>query len=227
MYGSNRQGASPFNFGQSVDGLTRRRVSGVPGGLPVYEDVYGGLSGKDEKEIALAPWNYRRDVFNKISPMIGGLLGDGNQQTSFGLVGGQNTPQPALPNSFVFSPDQTQQAVNAARSQGDQAAATQKTQNAGDLAGRGFSLRSPLAMAMNQAADTGARMSNADQEREIRLGHAAQNARQDLGVGNLAQQAWQNWNQSDIARRQQQIESILGNQRNSAQLLSILASLGG
>lgn len=219
----NEQGGRPFTFGQDVDRLTRRTVRGVKGGLPIYEDTYGGLTAAEEKEIAMAPLNFRRDVFNKIFPLAGGAMGEGS--VNFSQVGGTNTPMPTLPNSFVYSPQQVQQQVNSAKAQGAQGAATQKRQIASDISSRGFGGRSALAMALNQAADTGARARNADQEREIRFDAAGANARQDLAVGGLAQQGWNNWNQLDIERRKTQADSILNSQRNMAALIASLSGL--
>lgn len=170
------------------------------------------------------PINLRRDIFNQTFPLINrafdGMGGGGS--ANFGQVGGTNTPQPNLPDNFVYSPDQIQQQVNSARAQGDQGAETQKRKMSGELAGRGFGSKSPLAMALEQAADSTARMGNADQEREIRFDAAGANAKQALDVGNLAQNAWTNWNTADIERRKTQINALLGNQQNMAQLISAL-----
>lgn len=176
---------------------------------------------------AQLPWNYRREVFNQTFPLIQGLVGqNGSFNGSFGTVGGTNTPQPNLPDSFVYSGDQIQQQVNAARAQGDTGAQVQKDSAQGALAGRGFSSRSPLAMAMEQAADTGARASNADQERQIRFDAAGANAGQALNVGRLAQDAWSNWNNTDIERRKTQLNALLGSQSAVTNLISALGGLG-
>ena len=170
------------------------------------------------------PVNLRREVFYNTLPFISKMFdGYGGGTTgSFGLVGGSNTQQPNLPDNFVYSPDQIQQQVNSARAQGDQGAESQKRKMSGELAGRGFGSKSPLAMALAQAADSTARMSNADQEREIRFDAAGANANQALEVGTLAQNAWTNWNNADIERRKTQINALLGNQQNMAQLISAL-----
>lgn len=194
------------------------------GGSPIFDETYDErtLNADAQYDIAQRPWDFKEKVFGAINPFIQSTIG-GN--ANFGQVGGSNTPLPTLPNSFVFSPEQTQQAVNAARAQGDQSATTQKSNLAGDLAGRGFSQNSPLAMAMRQGADQAAMMSNADQEREIRLGHADRNSKQGLAVGQLANQQWQDWNSADIERRRNQVNAILGGQQNLTSLLSLLAGL--
>lgn len=225
VIGGSNSNMIPFGSGGKGAIVSNRKQ--IPGGLPIFDETYDErtLSADAQYELARMPWEFKDRVWNTVNPLLTNLLGTGNGQANFSLVGGENSALPRLPNSFVFSPQQTQQAVNAARAQGDQGVATQKQQISSDLAGRGFSKRSPIAMALGLAADTGGRMSNADQEREIRLGHAEQNARQDLSVGQLAQQQWQNWNQADIARRQAQVDSILNSQRNVASLISALSGL--
>lgn len=221
---ANAHGEQNFMGSQRMgSGLTKRVVSGVQGGLPQYQDTYGGLTGQQEFDLASGPLNFKRETFNKIFPMVTGLMGQGDSSSSFGKVGGENTPLPRLPNSFVYSPDQIQQQVNSARAQGDQGAFTQKQTIAADAGARGFGTRSPFAMASAQAADTGARMSNADQERQIRFEGAGANAKQDLAVGGLANQQWQQFNQADIERRRSQLEAQLGSQRNMQSLLATLA----
>jgi hypothetical protein len=225
-FGSGGRG-SIISSRKQVGGGVNPFLGAFGGGSPLYDETYDErtLNAESQYELAQKPWDFKNKVFGAISPLLTGLVGDGSQQGNFGQIGGSNTPLPTLPNSFVYSPDQIQQQVNSARAQGDQGAASQKQQIAGDLAGRGFSMKSPLAMALNLGADTGARMSNADQEREIRFGASGANAKQALGVGQLANQQWNDYNQADIARRKTQVESILGSQRNVASLLSILAGL--
>lgn len=176
---------------------------------------------------ASLPWNYRKDVFNQTFPLIQGLVGqNGSFNGQFGTVGGANTPQPNLPDNFVYTGDQIQQQVNAARAQGDAGAQVEKNTARGELAGRGFSTRSPIAMAMDLAADSGARASNADQERQIRFDAAGANANQALNVGKLAQDAWSGWNDADIRRRQTQLNALLGSQSAVTNLISALGGLG-
>lgn len=194
-----------------------------PAGLAMNESTNDErtLNADSQFEMANAGNVLKRDIFNRVSPFLGDAFGSASG--SFGAVGGQNTPLPQLPNSFVFNDQQTNQMVNAARAQGDQGAQTQRQQLAGSLSGRGFGQNSPLAMALMQGADSTARMGNADQERQIRFGAADRNAQQALGVGQLATTAWNAFNQADIARRQQQLEGYLGNQRS---MVSLLGALG-
>lgn len=224
--GVDPQGGMPFQFSSAMgSGLTGRTVRGVPGGLPIYEDRYGGLSGQDQKDIALAPWNYRQGVFNRTFPLLSGLMGDSKLSTS--PVGGSNSPLPGLPNRYVFSPGQIQQQVNAARGQIDQGTATEKGDIAAKMSARGFGGSSPIAQALNLTADLGGRQQGTDAERSIRMGAAGQNAQQDLSVGSLAQNQWRDSNQADIARRQSQVDAALSAQRNMASLIQALAGFGG
>jgi hypothetical protein len=204
-------------------GLTKRTVT--PQG---FQDVYGGLSGADEKQIALAPWNYRQGVFNKTFPLLQGLTGDlGGGNAKFDTVGGTPTALPGLPASTVWSDQQVQQQVNNARAQGDAKAANQSRDIQQEMAGRGFGAKSPLAMAMTQGALGQAAAGNADQEREIRWNAAKGNADQGLQVGQLAQKQWSDFNTNDVQRRQAKIDALLGNQRNMATLISAISGFGG
>jgi hypothetical protein len=206
-------------------GASRSRTQNVDGGLGVHDMTYddSSLGADAQYELGMAPINYKRETFNKIFPLVTGLMGQGDSSSSFGRVGGENTPLPRLPNSFVYTPDAVQAQVNAARAQGDQGAFTQKQTIVADAGARGFGTRSPFAMASAQAADTGARMSNADQERQIRFDAAGANARQDLAVSGLANQQWAAFNQADVERRKTQLEAQLGQQRNMQSLLATLA----
>lgn len=222
-------------------GATKTRTYGVQGGLPMYDNTTdeGQMSAGAQEGLAKRgqdlnfqqaqlPWNFKQGVFDKTFPLLQGLIsGGGGGGLNFGRVGGENTPLPQLPNSFVYSPQQIQQQVNAAHSTADTGAATQKQQIGEQMAGRGFSGRSPIAMALQQAADVTGRAQGADQERQIRFGAAGQNAQQALGVGQLAQTAWQGFNQADIARRQAAVDAALGGQRNMAALIGALGSFGG
>ncbi len=205
------------------DGLVQKAfttgANGTAGGQKMYDEGIEDFQLARNKQ----QLDYKQGIFNQVFPWAQGLMGGGGGQTTFSAVGGQNTALPQLPSSFVYSPDMIQQQVNAARAQGDQGTQTQKTQATNDMAARGFSSRSPLHFAMQQAADTAGRTSNADQERQIRFDATGANAKQGLAVGGLANQQWDMFNNSDIARRKLQADSVIANQRN---MIGILSSLG-
>lgn len=196
---------------------------------------------------ARLPWDYRRGVFGQVFPLVQSLFGmtpgvpgaktggsvavgggfGGGSNGQFSTIGGTNTPLPNLPPDYVYSPDMIQQQVNAARATSDEGTASAKTENAKNMASKGFGSRSPIAMAMDQAADNAGRARNADSEREIRFDAAGANANQALNVGQLAQQAWQDWNSLDVERRRTQLNSLMSNQSNLASLISALSGLAG
>lgn len=148
----------------------------------------------------MAPIEYKRDVFDKIFPMVSGVLsGAGGPGQA---VGGSPRPQPAVTPGGVYSDQQTQERVNAARAGIDQQAASQSRAAATKLAGQGFGGRSPLLAALQQQIQGQAMAAGADAERETRSGAAEANAKQRLAAEDLMQQQWRDYEDSDIRRRQ-------------------------
>lgn len=174
-----------------------------------------------------APLAYKQGVFDKIFPLVQGLIGgmDGGGGFNVNAAGGVNTPQLALPPSFVYSPSEIQGSVNQARAQGDRGAATQKQTIANQMAGRGFAGTSPIALALQQAADSGARSQNAQTEQGIRFNAAGANAQQADTVGTLGEAQWRDFNDADIRRRMNQANFSLGQNRNTSSLISALGAL--
>jgi hypothetical protein len=180
------------------------------------------------------PWQYRRDVFGQVMPLIqglaGGVGGSGGSAAfdqALQLVGGQNGPLPGLPSAEVFSPQQVQQQVNAGVAQNDQRAATASRAAAEDTASRGFGSRSPLLMALQSQIGTATGAANADFGRETRMRAAEANAQQGLQVAGLANQQYQLANDGDIRRRQAATNYLGQNQANAMQLIAALAGLAG
>jgi hypothetical protein len=165
-------------------------------------------------QLGMAPLDFAKQKYNTLLPMLQSQLG----AQGAGLVGGQNTPQPAVTPGGVFTPDQIQQQVNASKASVDRQTATSQRGNATKLAGQGFSPKSPLLAALNQQAANAGMASGADQEREIRMGAAGQNAQHMLAGQNLAETQWRDFNDADIRRRQ-------AAQQGQNSILSILASL--
>jgi hypothetical protein len=165
-------------------------------------------------QLGMAPLDFAKQKFSTLLPMLQSQLGSAGA----GLVGGANTPQPAVTAGGVFTPDQIQQNVNAARAGVDQQTATSQRQNATKLAGQGFGGKSPLLAALNQQAANAGMIAGADQERQIRSGAAEQNATHQLAGQTLQEAQWKDFNDADIRRRQ-------AAQQGQNSILSILASL--
>lgn len=186
-------------------------------------------------QAAQLPWQYKRDIFGQVFPLVqqaaGGFGQQGGQgalanfQSALQLVGGQNSALPGLPPSAVFTPEQTQQRVNAQAAQNEAAAATQRQRAAEDTAARGFGSRSPLLAALNAQIDTSTAAANSDFARQAGLDAAQANAQQGLQVGALANQQFQLANDADIRRRQAAGSYVQGNQQNALQLIAALAGL--
>lgn len=176
------------------------------------------------------PFDFRRELLGRTEGDYRDSLQAINDPNGFASylsgVGGQAPALPGLPSSEVFSGDQVNQQVNAARAQGDQGAAEQTRQSQQRLAAQGFGSRSPIQAALQQQILTGAGASNADQERQIRLDAAQANAQQGLSVGSLANQQYQLNNDQDIRRRQ--FAAGVRNQDigNRSGLLSLILGLG-
>lgn len=164
-----------------------------------YEGEQRSADRNAELTLGMAPINLKRDIFNQVSPLLTGLLG---QNQGGGLVGGANTVQPSISRGPMFSDQQINQQVNAAKSGNAQMAETANQAAAKKTAGQGFGSRSPLLAAL-QGQTNAARMgADADAERDIRFGAAQKNADQTYRTDQLAEQQWNDLQDADIRRRQ-------------------------
>ena len=136
-----------------------------------------------QKELALAPLDWAKQRFNTILPMLQGAIG------GMGGAPGANVPVPQITAGPVFSDQQIQQQVNQARGATDAGTATQQRNVAQNLAGRGFGSNSPLQQALQTNLGAMGRQTGAEQETNIRLGAAQQNAQQKLASQQAAAQA--------------------------------------
>ncbi len=164
------------------------------------------------RQVQLAPLQFKEDTFNKLFPYLqNGLTGKSN------TVGGTPAPQPAFTPSPVYTNDQMNQQVNAAVAGNDQKYQTQERLQNQSQAAQGFGAQSPIMQAMRNQLMMGNQAENATAQRQIPF-QAAQANSDSLFRGNqLQQQMWQSADQSDIARRQQQL----------SQFNSLIGLLGG
>jgi hypothetical protein len=167
-----------------------------------------------QSQLGMMPWAYKNAVFGTVSPLLNQLMGG----ASSGLVGGQNPAVPQVSEAPVWSPQQVDQRVNAAKAGNAQAADTATRQAQTKLAGQGFGSKSPL-LAQLSGNIAQARMGgDAAADREIRWDAATGNAAhvQKSQVAN--QNAAVAFNDQDIKRRQ-------SNNQYTTNLLSLLAGM--
>lgn len=134
------------------------------------------------------------------------LLGSGQFNTD--RVGGQIGQQPDFTPSPVYTDDQMGEQVNAARAQNDARTATQQRLLGQSAAARGFGAASPGIQAQRQSLAMGNMRANSQAEREIPFQAAQANADSMFRGQQLQQQRWQGIEDSDIRRRQMQLQSF-------------------
>lgn len=166
-------------------------------------------------QASMAPINWARERFNSVFPVFQQALegGFGSER-----VGGTNTPTPGITVGGVYSPQQIDQQVNAAKASSASDAATQKRMVEQQAGARGMSSRSPLVAALSGGIDAARMVGDADAERGIRFDAAGANAKQQLATETQRANVWAQNNQLDINRRQ-----AIANQQN--QLLAALAGI--
>lgn len=176
--------------------------------------------------IAQLPWNYKQGVFDKVSPLLMGLLGNGASPTGnqFGLVGGQNTPQPPITAGPIWTPAQIDQQVNSQRANNAASASGQQQQLQRQLAGQGFGSNSPLLTALSAGAQNQRMAADQQADLDTRFNAASGNAKQLLAGQQAEESQWADWNQADIQRRQAANQAAgITNNYNS----SLIAALAG
>lgn len=132
-----------------------------------------------------------------------GLYGKGGGGS--GRSWGNNTPQPSIDTSGIWSPAQVQQRVNASAADTNRGAATAIRGQEANAAARGYGTGSPLAAAMRQMGLGQAAQTNAQQGNDVRWNAAAGNRQTKLDAETARSNAWA---QAQNARNQQwQIDS--------------------
>lgn len=157
------------------------------------------------RQVQLAPLNYKMQLFDRLYPNLQGMLG---QNGTFGMVGGQVSPQPAFTPSPVYTPDQINQQVNAAVAANDRRYQTAGRQLDTSNAIRGFGAFSPMSQALHQSLSMGNIGENARAEREIPFQAAQSNSDAMFRGNQLLQSMWQSREDSDIRRRQAQLTGL-------------------
>lgn len=209
------QNNASTRYGDALGAETARRGQDQSLALGNRQADVTSEGNKLQFQAQMAPIDWSKEKFGKVFPLVQGLLSGGGSQGQ--LVGGAPRPQPAVTPGGVYSDQETQQQVNAARAGIDQQAASQGRAAATRLAGQGFGGRSPLLAALQGQIQGQAMAAGADAERQTRLGAAEANAKQRLAAEDLMQQQWRDLEDSDIRRRQ-----VTNNQTSA--LLSALAN---
>lgn len=163
------------------------------------------------------PAQLQQGRFDKLFPLLSGQLGQlGSWQSGYAGAGPQGA-QPQIGAGPVYSEGQVQQQVNAQRAANDAGTAGKVRQMQGELAGRGFGSRSPLAMMLQQGYQGQNLQANTANEQQTRWNAASGNAQQLLA----AQQAQEN----QYASRQE--EDIKRNQVRLGSMNALLGALAG
>lgn len=178
-----------------------------------YDRDYQGRQADANRAASLAPLDFKKSVWNQISPLVTAL----GQGGAGDRVGGAGAPQPGVTVGGVWSPQQVDQQVNAAKSNNAMSAATQTRAAETGAAGRGFGANSPLLMALKGQIGAATMGANADADRQIRWDAAQGNAKQQLASEGLRGELWKAGEDSDIRRRQTANQGVS----------SLLAALGG
>lgn len=160
------------------------------------------------RQAQLAPLNFRQQLFDKLYPNMSGMF-DGSSTR----VGGQVGQQPSFSPSPVYNDQQIREQVNASVSANDTRYGTFGRSLNDSQAARGFGASSPAAEAMRNTLRMGNARENAVAEREIPFQAAQANQDAMFRGQQLQQQMWRDNEDSDIRRRQAQLQgfsSILG-----------------
>ncbi len=137
-----------------------------------------------------------------------------------GAPGGMAAPKPEITVGGIYSPEALQAQINQTRAANDQGAATQIQQNQNQMAGRGMSTSSPLAMALGNQINAANMANNAGGESQLRFDAASANAKQRTASEGLRNQQWGMGEDQDIRRRTQQANQ-------SQNFMTLLAGLLG
>lgn len=204
-----------WQMSQNPDYAMTRFPMGMPGspGYGVNQSLtyLGGPRDKLQKDEAEKDRRLRLQMQqNQLGPrnaILERLMG-GGMNGLFGQVGGQVGQQPGFTPSPVYSDDQIGQQVNSARAQNDSRTATQQRLLGQSAAARGFGAASPGIASMGRSLAMGNMRDNATAEREIPFQAAQANADSMFRGQQLQQSMFQSREDSEIRRRQQQLQSI-------------------
>jgi len=173
-----------------------------------------GAQGEQARLTAAQGDQFRTNRLNQVLGRFGDIQGQGGGGVATGQLATMPTfqrnqgPQPVIHGGPVWSEQAIRQNVNANNARIDQGTASNNMARAGQLAGQGFGARSPLTRAleqmgsqsaMGQKADYGRQFEQQARETNANFGLQAQQAQEkqyanraqeDLGYGNLNNQAY-------------------------------------
>lgn len=181
----------------------------------VVADPDIAAQGAQQQKLQQMNIDWQKQKFGAGMSLLGKQLAGMQQQN--GLVGGASGAGPHIPGGPLWTQQAINQKVNANAAHVDQETATNQKDLAGQMAGKGFGARSPLAMALAQQGQQSAMGQKADYNRQFLPQARQQNAQFDLGVGQAQEQQFAQRNQEDIQRRQ----ALYGQQN------SLISALGG
>jgi hypothetical protein len=193
---------------QGVGGQTTQRV--------MMADPDIAAQGAQQQSLLKQQNDYKNQRFGQVMPLFQQAM-NGMAQSQRGLVGGDSGQGPHIPGGPIWSQDAVQQNLNANRAQIDQQTATNNKTMQGNMAGKGFGARSPLAMALEQQGAQSGMAQKADYAREFVPQTRQANATFGLQVGQAQENQFAQRQSEDIARRQ-----ALASTQNS-----LLQALGG
>lgn len=201
------QGYLPKNYANlfELDEPTRRSLALAEKSQAQNFDLARQAQGFNERRFDT--------VWGGLNGLIG-QLGSGG----FATAGGQSGQSPEISVGGVFTPQQIQQQVNAARGQNDATTANRVRQAQQQSAGRGFGSNSPMLQALTQRYENQNLATNADTERDIRQNASSLNADQRLATQEARSQQFSERQDEDIRRRQPYFQT-------ANQLIAALAGL--
>ncbi len=201
------------NLGQQE----RESQRGLAGQLAGYRTQQA--IANTQANAAKYPHTLQQGRFDQVFPWLQGQFN--NAGGLFGQSGyngqGQVGQQPWISDAPVYTPEQIQQQVNAARAHTAASVAGQQRQVEQKMAGQGFGSRSPLATSLAQRMAMKGLSAGTQAENDLRVQAAGENAKQVLG----AQAA----REGQFASRQK--EEIDRNRTLQSYLSGLMASMVG
>lgn len=168
---------------------------------------------------------FRQNRFNQVLPLFQqGLAGANASLQSGGPAAGPVGAGPTIYGGPIWTQQGINQNINANNARVDQQTATNNQVRSGQMAGKGFGSRSPLAMALEQQGAQSAMGQKADYAREFVPQARQANAGYALNVGQAQEAQHASREQEAIGRQQaaNQRYGIAAQQQNS-----LLSALGG
>lgn len=162
-------------------------------------DTAAGQRAQISANASTLPALLQQGRFQQVFPFLQQQAG-----AAFGTVGGQSQPLPNITVGGVYSPQQTQEQVNASRASNDRSTATAQKQTQQKLAGQGFGGNSPLLKALQSQQQMAGMQANSEAERGIRFDAAGANAKQQLASEQARQSQWAQNEDIDVRRKQTQ-----------------------